>query len=276
MRVQKSWQSNPNSHPSYLALFQSGELNSRASALLELLASCHVCPRNCRVKRLMDRRAVCETGRFAATAWHGIAREHIPCDRGGMYPGTVVFAHSNLSGVFSFAWVPDLHGGAKSVEDLADIYLELQEQGARHLEWVSPSHVVPQAVEALVLAAGRGLRLPLIYASSGYDSIETLRLLEGIVDIYLPELLPVASDSTPALSQALGYGSNAIAAIGEMWRQVGPPQFDGDDTLVQGLVVRLCSEEADARAIAESLRLLRSELGGDPVIAHAPPQRHIY
>lgn len=229
-------------YPSYLNLLDSGELDRRARLLLGLLGQCTVCPRNCRVKRLRNHRAVCETGRWAEVASWCVHRGEEPCISGEAGSGTVFFAHCNLSCLYcqnhqiSQEWPPG--EGAKTAEELADIYLDLQRQGVHNLNWVSPSHVVPQAVEALALAAREGLHLPVVYNSNGYDSAATLRLLDGIVDIYLPDLKYAEEASADELSQAVGYVPNAQAALTEMWRQVGPLHMDAEGVARRGVLVR--------------------------------------
>lgn len=228
--------------PSYLNLLESGELDRRVERLLELLNSCVVCPRHCRVKRLGGMRAICETGRWAEVASWCDHHGEEPCISGTRGSGTVFFAHCNLSCIYcqnheiSQEWPAGQ--AAKTAEELAGIYLDLQERGVHNLNWVSPSHVAPQAVEALALAARRGLRLPVVYNSNGYDSVSTLRLLDGIADIYLPDLKYGDGTTANELSQAVGYVPNAQAAIQEMWRQVGPLQLDDDGVARRGLLVR--------------------------------------
>ena len=228
--------------PSYLNLLDSGELDRRAGLLLDLLRQCVVCPRNCRVKRLNNMRAVCETGRWAEVASWCDHHGEEPCISGTRGSGTVFFAHCNLSCLYcqnhqiSQEWTAG--EGAKTAEELAEIYLDLQAHGVHNLNWVSPSHVVPQAVEALALAARRGLRLPVVYNSNGYDALSTLKLLDGIVDIYLPDLKYAEESAADELSKAVGYVPNAQAAIQEMWRQVGPLQLDDEGVARRGLLVR--------------------------------------
>ncbi len=250
--------------PSYLALFENGELGRRSGALLKRLESCEVCPRHCRVKRLDDHRAVCRTGRYAEVASYCLHHGEEPCISGERGSGTVFFAHCNLECLFcqnvqiSQEWKEGR--GVTSPRQLAEIYLDLERQGAHNLNWVSPSHVVPQAVEALALAAERGFRLPVVYNSNGYDDVETLRLLDGVVDIYMPDLKYADETAATELSQAVGYPSNAQAAIREMRRQVGPLRLDASGVAVRGLLVRhlvlpggLSQTEAVLAFLAEAL-----------------------
>ncbi len=253
-----------NDRPSYLNLLETGELDRRVERLLELLNSCVACPRNCRVKRLGGMRAICETGRWAEVASWCDHHGEEPCISGTRGSGTVFFAHCNLSCLYcqnheiSQEWPAGQ--GAKTAEELADIYLDLQERGVHNLNWVSPSHVAPQAVEALALAARRGLRLPVVYNSNGYDSVATLRLLDGIADIYLPDLKYGDGPTANELSKAVGYVPNAQAAIQEMWRQVGPLQLDDDGVARRGLLVRHLVLPNGLSQTGEVLRFLAREV----------------
>ena len=254
-----------NGYPSYLNLLESGELDRRVRLLLALLGQCTVCPRHCRVKRLRNARAVCETGRWAEVASWCVHAGEEPCISGTAGSGTVFFAHCNLSCIYcqnyqiSQQWPAG--EAVKSAEDLAEVYLDLQARGVHNLNWVSPSHVVPQAVEALALAARRGLRLPVVYNSNGYDSVSTLRLLDGIVDVYLPDLKYADDSAADELSKAVGYVPNAQGAIKEMWRQVGPLQLDSEGQARRGLLVRHLVLPNGLSQAEEVLRFLASELG---------------
>ncbi|MGC8722544.1 MAG: radical SAM protein [Acidobacteriota bacterium] len=249
-------------YPSYLNLLSTGELDRRVGLLLGRLGQCVVCPRHCRVKRLRDMKAVCSTGRWAEVASWCVHRGEEPCISGLRGSGTVFFAHCNLSCLFcqnwqiSQAWEPGEQ--AKNAEELAEIYLDLQAQGVHNLNWVSPSHVVPQAVEALAVAARRGLRLPVVYNSNGYDDVDTLRLLDGIVDLYLPDLKYADDAAADELSRAVGYAANAQAAMAEMWRQVGPLELDEEGQAVRGLLVRHLVLPNGLSQTREVLRFLAS------------------
>ena len=255
----------------YLELLETGELDRRVRLLLGRLGQCVVCPRHCRVKRLRNQRAICETGRWAEVASWCIHRGEEPCISGSRGSGTVFFAHCNLSCIFcqnyqiSQQWEPGQ--GAKTASELARIYLELQAAGAHNINWVSPSHVVPQAVEALAVAARQGLTLPVVYNSSGYDDAETVRLLDGIVDIYMPDLKYADESAADELSKAVGYVPNAQAALEEMWRQVGPLQFDGDGVAFRGMLVRHLVLPNDLSQTREVLRFLAARLGPEVAVS---------
>lgn len=257
--------------PSYLNLLETGELQRRAQGLREMLAECRVCPRHCRSRRLQDKRGVCRTGLLAEVASWCIHRGEEPCISGTRGSGTVFFAHCNLKCVFcqnhqiSQEW-PEGEG-AMIAEGLSALFMELQEAGAHNLNWVSPSHVVPQAVEALVLAAEKGFHLPVVYNSNGYDSVEVLRLLDGVVDIYLPDLKYAEEGSADELSKVLGYVPNAQAALKEMWRQVGGLRLDDEGVAVRGLLVRHLVLPNGLAGTEEVLRFLAEELSSEVAVS---------
>jgi putative pyruvate formate lyase activating enzyme len=257
--------------PSYLNLLESGELTRRVETLRGLLGECRVCPRNCRSRRLNDKRGVCRTGRLAEVASWCVHRGEEPCISGDRGSGTVFFAHCNLTCAYcqnyeiSQGWAEG--EGAQSAEGLAEIYLKLQEAGVHNLNWVSPSHVVPQAAEALLLAARRGLRVPIVYNSNGYDSVEVLRLLDGVVDIYMPDLKYGDDAVADEISRVVGYVPNAQAALSEMWRQVGRLELDDRGVAVRGLLVRHLVLPNGLSGTEEVLRFLASELSPDVAVS---------
>ena len=175
--------------PAYLGLYASGMLRERVEQAKAQLASCRVCPRNCRVNRLEDKFAVCKTGRYAVTSSHFPHFGEEDCLRGKRGSGTIFFSGCNLRCVFcqnyDISW--ELRRRPVRPEQLAGMMLDLQGQGCHNINFVTPEHVVPQIVEALPFAIERGLKLPLIYNTSGYDSMESLQLLDGLVDIYMPD-----------------------------------------------------------------------------------------
>jgi putative pyruvate formate lyase activating enzyme len=176
--------------PSYLALHRSGELVERARRALALLdGHCTVCPRLCTVDRLSDQPGLCQVGRYAVVAsyFHHFGEEDVL--RGHRGSGTIFFSGCNLRCVFcqnhDISW--QLQGERTTPERLASMMIELQRTGAHNINWVTPEHVVPQILEALPLAVDRGLRLPIVYNTSAYDSVDSLRLMDGLVDVYMPD-----------------------------------------------------------------------------------------
>ena len=207
--------------PAYLGLYASGMLRERVEQAKAQLASCRVCPRNCRVNRLEDKFAVCKTGRYAVTSSHFPHFGEEDCLRGKRGSGTIFFSGCNLRCVFcqnyDISW--ELRGRPVRPEQLAGMMLDLQGQGCHNINFVTPEHVVPQIVEALPFAIERGLKLPLIYNTSGYDSMESLQLLDGLVDIYMPDFKWWDREAARKYSKAPDYPEVARRSLKEMHRR---------------------------------------------------------
>ena len=237
-------------------------LQDRAHVALARLASCDLCPRRCGADRLADERGFCRSGRWARVASFAphFGEEAPLVGRAGS--GTIFFSGCNLSCVFCQNYDISQEGAGREVsaQALARMMLALQRQGCHNINFVTPSHVVPQILEALVLAREEGLKVPLVYNSSGYDSVDTLRLLDGIFDIYMPDA-KYGSDG-PALkySSAPGYTAVMKAALREMHRQVGDLAMDGDGIAVRGLLVRHLVLPEGRAGTAEVVRFLSEEI----------------
>ena len=175
--------------PAYLRLHREGRLRGRVEAALEELRDCQACPRNCRCNRLEDERRACHTGRYAiiSSAFPHFGEED--CLRGWRGSGTIFFGLCNLRCVFCQNWDISQERAGKecTAEEIAALMLELQEAGCHNINFVTPEHVAPQVIEAVAAAAERGLSLPIVYNTSSYDALRSLRLLAGIVDIYMPD-----------------------------------------------------------------------------------------
>jgi putative pyruvate formate lyase activating enzyme len=228
--------------PSYLRLHRSGELQERARRALELLRgpSCTVCPRLCTVDRLADERGLCRIGRRAIVASHFPHFGEENCLRGWRGSGTIFFSGCNLRCVFcqnfDVSW--QVQGEETSAERLAGMMLELQAHGCHNINWVTPEHVVPQILEALPLAVEGGLRLPTVYNTSAYDSPDSLALMDGVVEVYMPDLKLISSDRARRYVGKREYGDVMRRNVLEMQRQVGELVFDERGLARRGLICR--------------------------------------
>jgi putative pyruvate formate lyase activating enzyme len=245
--------------PAYLALWQTGELERRAERALAGLAVCKVCPRDCDVDRTRDEIGLCNVGRYArvSTCFPHFGEED--CLRGWNGSGTIFFSFCNLRCQFCQNWETSQEGEGELAgpEELAAMMLELQARGCHNINFVTPEHVVPQLLEALPRAIAGGLRLPLVYNTSAYDSLESLALLDGVIDIYMPDFKYWSPRSSAKILKAKDYPEVARAAIREMHRQVGDLICDGDGLARRGLLVRhLVMPEAEAET-AEIMRWLQ-------------------
>jgi len=225
----------------YLALLRSGKLGVKAAEAHRHLKKCDLCANYCRVNRLMPASgARCHTGERAVVCSYGphFGEERPLVGRHGS--GTIFFSWCNLRCVFCQNWEISQRGEGRELSpaDLADVMLELQAMGCHNINLVSPSHVVAQILEALELAAADGLRLPIVYNTGGYDSPEALRLLDGVIDIYMPDMKYGDSETARELSGVRNYVEVNRAAVKEMHRQVGDLVLDDRGIALRGLLVR--------------------------------------
>lgn len=240
------------------------KISARAEALLHHLERCDICPHNCGVNRLAGEIGRCGIGARARVASACDHHGEEPALSGTRGSGTVFVACCNLRCLFcqnhqiSQGKLNEYPESTR--EELAAAYLRLQALGCHNLNWVSPSHVVPQLVDGLAAAVAGGFSLPVVYNSNSYDSLSTLELLDGIVDIYLPDFKYADGDVARRLSAAPDYPAHALAAIREMYRQVGDLEIDDDGIARRGVIVRHLVLPDDLSGTREVLRLLADEV----------------
>ncbi|MFQ5994243.1 MAG: radical SAM protein [Acidiferrobacterales bacterium] len=226
--------------PAYLRLYRNGELFARVEQALKELEDCCACPRDCHVNRLKDEKRVCHTGRHAivSSAFPHFGEED--CLRGWRGSGTIFFGLCNLRCVFCQNWdISQQQTGKEcTAEEIATLMLALQENGCHNINFVTPEHVAPQVIEAIAAAVLLGLRVPIVYNTSAYDAVRSLRLLDGLIDIYMPDFKFWHKESARRLAKAKDYPQRAREAIQEMHRQVGDLQFGKDGLARRGLLVR--------------------------------------
>lgn len=254
--------------PAYMALHRTGELMERANRAVALLEDCRVCPRDCGVNRLADKTAACKSGRYAMVSSHFPHFGEEDCLRGWRGSGTIFFSMCNLRCVFCQNY--DISQAHKSPEatpvQLAEMMLELQAVGCHNINFVTPEHVVPQVMESLVIAVEAGLRLPIVYNTSAYDSMESLRMLEGVVDIYMPDFKLWDERLSLRFLLAKDYPEAARRAIKEMHRQVGPLTFDEEGLAKRGVLVRHLVMPGEIAGTREIMRFLAEEVSPDTYI----------
>ncbi|HEY3473771.1 MAG TPA: radical SAM protein [Anaerolineales bacterium] len=257
--------SSQNFEPAYLCLYRTGELQKRAREAIGTLASCRVCPRDCGVDRLADKTAACKTGRYARVGSYFPHFGEEDCLRGWNGSGTIFFSWCNLRCQFcqNFDVSHVGHGQEARPERLAEIMLELQDQGCHNINFVTPEHVVPQILEALPLAIERGLQLPIVYNTSSYDSMESLRQMDGVIDIYMPDFK--VWDSRTALKYLLAkdYPDAARRVIKEMHRQVGELKVDERGLAKRGVLVRHLVMPGGIGGTREIMEFLAREVSPD-------------
>ncbi len=259
--------------PGYRALLESGELEERVEELSALLRACTVCPRDCGNDRLSDVLASCATGADPVVSSYTAHFGEEPGLSGTRGAGNIFFSNCNLRCVYcqNYQISQDFHAQKSNrvtVERLADMMLELQDRGCHNIGLVSPTHVAPQAARAILLAARRGLALPIVYNTNAYDSVEVLRLFDGIADVYLPDFKYADDASGWLYSKVPDYVARSRAALIEMYRQKGSRLvFSQDGLLQEGLLVRMLVLPENAAGIADSLSWIAETLSPNVAIS---------
>lgn len=246
------------------------ELRRRSERALLLLGEdrCTVCPRLCKVGRLRDEKGLCAIGRRAVVASHFPHFGEEDCLRGWNGSGTIFFSGCNLRCVFcqnhDISW--EVQGEMVTPGRLAAMMLEVQAWGCHNVNLVTPEHVVPQILEALPLAVAGGLRLPIVYNTSSYDSLDSLRLMEGIVDVYMPDLKVWSAEAARRYLRRPDYAAVARETVKEMHRQVGPLLFDERGLARRGLLLRHLVMPGMLEETEAVLRFVAEELGPDTYV----------
>jgi len=259
--------------PNFLQLYRTGELEDRVLKLEKLLESCTVCPKDCGNNRLRDKIAACYSGRLPIVSSYTAHFGEEPVLSGTNGAGNIFFGNCNLRCVYCQNFqISQTHKTQKKNEvpneRLAEMMLELQAKGCHNIGFVSPTHFAPQMARAIFIAAQKGLNLPIVYNTNAYDSVEVLKLLDGIIDVYLPDLKYAENSVGFEFSKIRDYTTFARAAIKEMFRQTGDKLvFDDNGILQKGLLIRLLVLPNDLAGIEENLTWIRNELSSKTAIS---------
>ncbi len=227
--------------PVYLKTYEEGKIKEKVERALSLLDKpCKVCPRNCKVKRISNEKGVCKIGRYSVVSSFFAHMGEEDVLRGWNGSGTIFFSGCNLKCVFCQNWdiSQNISGYEAKPRELARIMIYLQERGCHNINFVTPEHVVPQIMEAIPYAIEMGLRLPIVYNTSSYDSEESLEIMDGIVDIYMPDFKFWEKESSRKYSLAPDYPEVAKRSIKEMRRQVGDLIIDENGLAKRGILLR--------------------------------------
>lgn len=248
--------------PAYVELWRSGELQRRVETAFHRLAACDICPRRCGVDRLAGELGNCHTGALARVSSFGPHLGEEDVLRGWRGSGTIFFTRCNLHCQFcqNYDISQTDDGDEVTPAELAAIMLHLQARGCHNINLVSPTHVVPQILAAVLIAVEAGLRLPLVYNTGGYDLLETLALLDGVIDIYMPDMKYADAAAALCYSKAPNYPKINQAAVKEMHRQVGDLQVDEHGLAVRGLLVRHLVLPGGLAGTPEVMRFLAEEV----------------
>lgn len=255
--------------PVYMETYRSGRLWEKVEWAREMLRECRVCPRHCGANRWEGELGTCAVGRYAEISSYGPHLGEEDCLRGFRGSGTIFFSRCNLLCVFcqNFS-ISHMAEDRRQVtpEELARITLYLQNIGCHNINFVTPSHVVPQIVEALAIAIERGLFIPIVYNTSAYDTLESLELMDGLVDIYMPDFKFWDEQKSSRYLRVPDYPEVARRAIKEMHRQVGYLTFDENGLALRGVLIRHLVMPGCLDDTREILRWIATELGRDTYV----------
>ena len=257
-------------NPSYITTFKTGKLAKIAEEAFKLLESCVICPRKCKVNRLKDQKGFCKTGLkarvYSFLAHHG----EEPAVSGENGSGTIFFAGCNMACVYCQNYEFSQEScPAREVDsrELANIMLELQNSRCHNINFVTPTHVLPQILKALLIAIPEGLKIPLVYNTSGYELPEIIKLLEGIVDVYLPDMRYADNNMAIKYSSAPDYPQYNQAALKEMQRQVGVAQIDKSGIIDKGVIIRHLVLPQDLSGTGKIMEFIAQELSQETYIS---------
>jgi len=258
--------------PHYLNLFKTGELHERAVQLESILGNCTLCPRNCKINRKDREIGFCRSGYLPIVSSYCVHHGEEPVLSGNRGSGTIFFGNCNLRCIFCQNHQisqPEKSRRDKEIsfERLADIMIELQSKGCHNINLVSPSHFAAQIVKALEIAVKKGLKIPLVYNTNSYESLYTLKLLDGIIDIYLPDIKYSDNNNSFDYSKAEDYVRCSRAVILEMKRQVGNLIVDAHDIAIRGLIIRHLVLPNDIAGSKESLEFISREIGRETFLS---------
>ena len=253
----------------YVDLYNSGELLQRVKAAYSRLKQCDLCPRNCGVNRVMGERGICGAAMKPKIASANLHHGEEPPISGTMGSGTIFFSGCSLQCKFCQNFPISQLGTGKELttQGLAGKMLALQRRGAHNINLVTPTHFLPQILAALWLAIPEGFRLPIVWNSSGYEKVDALALLEGIVSIYLPDMKYSDEEPAAAISSAFSYRDINRPAVLEMFRQVGHLQLDENGIALQGLIIRLLVLPGGKAGSSKTVRWIAGNLGAEANVA---------
>jgi putative pyruvate formate lyase activating enzyme len=251
--------------PAYLSLLKAGTLDERAALAVQRLSCCDLCAWECKVDRIAGKLGVCRSGLLARVSSFGPHLGEERPLRGWRGSGTVFFARCNLRCQYCQNHEISQTDAGREVkpQELSAILLELQEEGCHNINFVTPSHVVPQILAAVSIAARAGLRIPLVYNTGGYDSVSTLKLLDGVIDIYMPDMKYASPQAGLRYSKVRNYPAVNRAAVSEMHRQVGELQIDERGLARRGMLVRHLVLPYGLAGTAEIVRFLAAEISAN-------------
>jgi putative pyruvate formate lyase activating enzyme len=254
--------------PGYLRLYRGRELDERIERLYKILESCELCPRKCGANRLEGKKGYCRSGKELFISSYGPHFGEEPEVTGRNGSGTIFMTNCNLLCLYCQNYeISHLgHGEEVSICEAAEMMLNLQSRGCHNINLVTPTHFTPQLAKAISVAAGRGLKLPIFWNCSGYENVETIRLLDGVVDIYKPDIKYSGSEPAKKYSNAPDYFERCREAVKEMYRQVGDLKVDGSGIAYRGLLIRHLILPNNIAGSEEVLEFIARELSRESYV----------
>lgn len=257
-------------YPSYLESYHTGKLSEITDKIFAMLGSCSICPRKCKVNRLKDEKGFCKTGIkpkiYNFMPHHG---EEPPIS-GTKGSGTIFFSYCNMSCIYCQNYVFSQQGEGREAtfEELAEYMIKLQNLGCHNINLVTPTHVIPQILKSLNIAIAYGLKIPLVYNTNGYELPEIIKLLSGIIDIYLPDMRYGDTKKAIRYSSAIDYPKYNQDSLKEIYRQVGNAQIDNNTgIIIKGLIIRHLVLPNGISGTKEIMKFIAQELSEDAYIS---------
>jgi putative pyruvate formate lyase activating enzyme len=259
-------------YPSYLRLYQTGELKKRVEYLEKILYSCHLCPRSCGINRMKNEKGYCRSGYLPIVQSFTPHFGEEPVLVGKYGSGTIFFGNCNLKCVYcqNYYISQELNSSQTqgiSIEELSEIMLKLQKMGCHNVNLVSPIHFVPQIVKAIYFAIHDGFNLPIVYNTNSYESVETIKLLDEIIDIYLPDIKYGDNSMSLKYSDVKNYVEHSQSAILEMWRQVGKLTMDENGIAKRGVLIRHLILPKNIAGSYQSLKFISEKLSPEATLS---------
>jgi putative pyruvate formate lyase activating enzyme len=256
-------------YPAYLESYDNGKLNRIIEATFKMLGSCCICPRKCKIDRLNDKRGFCRIGLKPQVCSFMPHHGEEPAISGKRGSGTIFFSGCNMACVYcqNYEFSQLDEGSGVGDEELADFMLQLQEIGCHNINLVTPTHILPQILKALSLAIPKGLKIPLVYNTGGYECFKIIKLLDGIVDIYLPDMRYADNDMAIQYSCAPDYPKFNQEALKEMHRQVGTAQLDNEGIIKKGIIIRHLVLPHNISGTDRIMKFIAQELSKDTYIS---------
>ncbi|MCX5706363.1 MAG: radical SAM protein [Candidatus Omnitrophica bacterium] len=257
------------SHPAYLEACQNGYLDKIIAQLSKMLESCVICPRKCKINRLAQKKGFCKTGLKAKVYSFMPHHGEEPPISGEKGSGTIFFSNCNMGCVYCQNYEFSQLGEGREVDthELAKIMLELQVMGCHNINLVTPTHVLPQILKALKIAIEQGLNIPLVYNTSGYELPQIIKLLDGIIDIYLTDMRYADENMSIKYSLAPGYPQYNQEAVKEMHRQVGLAKINAQGIIESGLIIRHLVLPNNISGTEKIMRFIKNELSEDTYVS---------